>query len=179
MDVKRLAPDLSVAGQIRPADLAALARAGFRSVICNRPDGEGTDQPGFPEIDTAARAAGIEAHYLPVVSGRVSDGDAAAFGALLAGLPGPVLAYCRTGTRSTTLWSLSEAARGRPLPDILSAAEAAGYDMTGAVRRVAAGGRPPGMPPTSSTASSSSVAGPAASRWRRASRRAGPISTSR
>ncbi|MBK3398077.1 bifunctional protein tyrosine phosphatase family protein/NAD(P)/FAD-dependent oxidoreductase [Methylobacterium ajmalii] len=144
MNVKRLAPDLSVAGQIRSADMAALAQAGFRSVICNRPDGEGADQPGFPEIEAAARAAGIEARYLPVVSGQVSDGDAAAFGVLLSDLPGPVLAYCRTGTRSTTLWSLSEAARGRPLPDILSAAEAAGYDMTGAVRRVATGGRAPG-----------------------------------
>jgi uncharacterized protein (TIGR01244 family) len=52
-------------------------------------------------------------------------------------LPKPILAYCKTGTRSTTLWSLSEAARGRPLPDVLASAKAAGYDMTEVVRRIA------------------------------------------
>ncbi|MHB2205267.1 bifunctional protein tyrosine phosphatase family protein/NAD(P)/FAD-dependent oxidoreductase [Methylobacterium sp. CM6257] len=143
MEAKRLTPDLSVMGQIDSADLADAARAGFKAVICNRPDGEGADQPNFPEVQVAARAAGMEARYLPVMSGKVSAEDAAAFGEALAALPKPVLAYCRTGTRSVTLWSLSEGARGRPLPEILSATKAAGYDMSGVLRRIAAGGRVP------------------------------------
>lgn len=143
VEAKRLTPDLSVMGQVDSADLADAARAGFKAVICNRPDGEGADQPNFSEVQIAARAAGMEARYLPVMSGKVSAEDAAAFGEALAALPKPVLAYCRTGTRSVTLWSLSEGARGRPLPEILSATKAAGYDMSGVLRRIAAGGRVP------------------------------------
>jgi sulfide:quinone oxidoreductase len=67
--------------------------------------------------------AGLETAYLPVVSGQVGGTDATAFGALLNRLPKRVLAYSRTGTRSATLWSLSEAAHGRPMPDILGAAK--------------------------------------------------------
>ena len=143
VEAKCLTPDLSVMGQIDSADLADAARAGFKALICNRPDGEGADQLNFPEVQVAARAAGMEARYLPVMSGKVPAEDAAAFGEALAALPKPVLAYCRTGTRSVTLWSLSEGARGRPLPEILSATKAAGYDMSGAVRRIASGGRVP------------------------------------
>lgn len=143
VEARRLTPDLSVAAQLGPGDLIAAARAGFKAVICNRPEGEGADQPNFSEVEAAARAAGMEARYLPVISGKVSDNDAIGFGAALAALPKPVLAYCRTGTRSATLWSLSEGARGRPLPQILSATKAAGYDMSGVLPRVAAGGLVP------------------------------------
>lgn len=141
MESKRLTPDLSVAWQIFPADLVHIAQAGFRAVICNRPDGEGVDQPNFAEIEAAAHAAGLEAHDLPVVSGKVSDENAAAFGVARAALPKPLLAYCRTGMRSATLWSFDEGARGRPLREILSTARAAGYDLSGVVGRIAAGGR--------------------------------------
>jgi sulfide:quinone oxidoreductase len=143
MQPKAISNSISVSEQISPADVAAVAAAGFRSIICNRPDGEGADQPLFAEIALAAEAHGIETAYLPVVSGKVSDEDARAFGHLLETLPKPVLAYCRTGTRSATLWSLSEGAHGRPLADILAAAKAAGYDMSGVVRRIANGGRIP------------------------------------
>ena len=80
--------------------------------------------------------------YLPIVSGKVTDDDAAQFGDALAGLPGPVLAYCRTGTRSATLWSLSQST-ARSLADILAATKAAGYDMGGVVRRIVNGGKTP------------------------------------
>ena len=120
MQTKMLSPTVAVAPQITAADVAALVAAGFRSLICNRPDGEGADQPGFEEIERAARDAGLEAVYLPVVSGKVTDEDAAHFGALLDRLPKPVLAYCRTGTRSTTLWALTAASRGRALPEIVA-----------------------------------------------------------
>ena len=143
MQPKRINANLSVSEQIAPEAIAAVAAAGFRSIICNRPDGEGADQPGFAEVEAAAKVAGLQAAYQPVISGQVTDSDAQAFGALFASLPKPVFAYCRTGTRSATLWSLSEAALGRPLPEILSATKAAGYDMGAVARRIANGGRTP------------------------------------
>ena len=143
MQLRTLTCSVSVSEQIGADDARPIAAAGFRAVICNRPDGEGADQPNFAEIERACREAGLETAYLPVVSGQVGDTDATAFGALLDRLPKPVLAYCRTGTRSATLWSLSEAAHGRPMPDILGAAKGAGYDMNGVVRRIANGGKVP------------------------------------
>ncbi|WP_298963487.1 bifunctional protein tyrosine phosphatase family protein/NAD(P)/FAD-dependent oxidoreductase [uncultured Roseibium sp.] len=133
---------ISVAPQIRPQDLADIAQQGFRSVICNRPDGEGADQPVFEEIEAAAKKLGLEARYLPIVAGKVQDEDADDFSKLMEELPKPVLAYCRTGTRSATLWSLSQADT-LPLADILSQTKVAGYDMAGVVRRIANGGRTP------------------------------------
>lgn len=143
MQLRTLTYSVSVSEQIGADDARPIAAAGFRAVICNRPDGEGADQPNFAEIERACREAGLETAYLPVVSGQVGDTDATAFGALLDRLPKPVLAYCRTGTRSATLWSLSEAAHGRPMPDILGAAKGAGYDMNGVVRRIANRGKVP------------------------------------
>ncbi len=142
MDPKALAPGLSVSPQILPEDMAALKEKGFRAIICNRPDGEGADQPSFQEISAAAAAAGMESRYIPVSGGLVTDADTAAFDAALADLPGPVLAYCRSGMRSATLWSLSQAA-SRSAPEILGATKAAGYDMAGVVRRIANGGKTP------------------------------------
>src|SRR4051812_9140211 len=143
MTTKLLTKTLSVGPQIQASDVETIATRGFRSLICNRPDGEGADQPNFAEVEAACRTHGLEAAYLPVLSGKVGDADARAFGELLDRLPAPVLAYCRTGTRSATLWALSEAGRGRPMPDIMTATKAAGYDLQGIVRRIANGGRTP------------------------------------
>ncbi len=142
MDIRTLTPELSVGPQIAAADVAELKRRGFRAIVGNRPDGESGDEPSWDEIRAAAEAEGLVARHIPVVSGRVRDSDAEAFGAALAELPKPVFAYCRSGTRSSTLWALSEA-RTRPLPEILGAAKAAGYDLGGVARRVANGGRTP------------------------------------
>lgn len=95
----------SASRQITPADLKAIHRAGFRSVICNRPDGESTDQPAFEEIAAAARELGMEARYLPVSPGHIGDAEVDAFGALIDALPKPVLAYCRSGSRAGMLWN--------------------------------------------------------------------------
>jgi sulfide:quinone oxidoreductase len=143
MEIKTIDKGLSVSPQIAAADVAELKKQGFRSIICNRPDGEGADQPTFAEIEKAAKKAGLEARYLPVVSGRVQDEDAEKFGAALSELPKPVFAYSRTGTRSATLWALDQGARGTPLPEILAATKKAGYDMSGVVRRIANGGKTP------------------------------------
>ncbi|MFO1107026.1 MAG: TIGR01244 family sulfur transferase [Amaricoccus sp.] len=142
MNIAAIDETLSVSPQIAPADIPDIAAGGFRAIVCNRPDGEGPDQPTSEEIAAAAAAAGLAFRYLPVTPGMVTDADADAFGTALRELPGPVLAYCRTGTRAATLWSLSEAGR-RPLPDILKRTKAAGYDMSGVARRIANGGRTP------------------------------------
>ena len=98
-------PTFSTSGQIAPEDFAAIAAAGFRSVICNRPDGEGgPGQPASEAIREAAKAAGIEFAFLPVEPGRIAPEQAQAFGRLLQTLPKPILAYCRTGNRSAALY---------------------------------------------------------------------------
>jgi len=142
MEIKTINAEISVAPQITPDEVQKLAVQGFRALICNRPDGEAADQPNFSEIEAAAKKAGLEIRNLPVVSGKVSDQDAADFGAAMQELPRPILAYCRTGTRSATLWSLSQANR-MSVADILAATKAAGYDMGGVVRRIANGGKTP------------------------------------
>lgn len=139
MHLKPLSASLSVSPQIAPSDAAAIASAGFKSIICNRPDGEGADQPLYAEVEKAASAAGLNARYVPVVTGKVSEADAAAFKTAIEELPKPVLAYCRSGTRSATLWALAESGRLRP-SEIVDKARAAGFDVSGVMHRVAAGG---------------------------------------
>ena len=142
MEAKFLTPVLSVAAQISVADLSSIAKAGFKSIICNRPDGEGADQTGFAEIARAAHALGLQTRYLPAETGKVSDEQGVAFGQLMEELPKPVLAYCRSGMRSTTMWALSSAGM-LPLPGIIEAASRAGYDLKGLVRRIINGGKTP------------------------------------
>lgn len=120
--------DLSVSGQLQLDELAALRAAGFRSIICNRPDGEAASQPSFGQIDEQARRLCMQARYLPVLPGDISGEHAAAFGALVAELPKPILGYCRTGRRSATLWALSESGR-QPAGDISAAVKGAGFDF--------------------------------------------------
>jgi sulfide:quinone oxidoreductase len=135
MDIRKITDELSVAPQILAAEVPAIAAAGFRAVICNRPDGESSDQPCCSDIEAAVKAHGLVWCSQPVRSGGVTFADAQEFGALLAELPKPVLAYCRSGTRCATLWSLSEAGK-RPLTDIVGRANAAGYDVAGIMRSV-------------------------------------------
>ena len=142
MDIKRLNDEISVSPQIAPGEVEAIAGLGFRSIICNRPDGEGGDQPTFEEIRGRAASHGLVCAYLPVESGKVSDEDARDFSEALRSLPRPVLAFCRTGTRSVTLWSIASA-QHMELPSVLAVAKAAGFDMSGVARRIANRGRIP------------------------------------
>jgi sulfide:quinone oxidoreductase len=130
MDLHKLNDDLTVAGQIDPAEIPLLAAQGIRSIICNRPDGEVPGQPPFSAVRQAAAEAGIRTLHLPVVSNAIGEEDVTSFGKALDELPKPILAYCRSGTRSAVLWSLSEAAGGRSIQDILSKAAQAGYDLS-------------------------------------------------
>ncbi len=142
MELRTISSKFTVSPQITVDDVQTIAAQGFRAIICNRPDGEGADQPSFKEIAAAAETAGIEARYVPVQSGMVKDQDVSAFGEALEDVQRPVLAYCRTGTRSATLWSFHEAKK-RPMSEILMATKAAGYDMNGVARRIANGGKTP------------------------------------
>lgn len=107
MTFTRITPDYSAAPQITPDDVPAIAALGFRTIMCNRPDGEEAAQTDFAAIEAAAAAQGLATAHVPVVSGRITPGDVDAFREALARLPGPVLAYCRSGARCQNLWSLS------------------------------------------------------------------------
>ncbi len=71
MDIKTVTDQFAVSGQILPEDIPAVAQAGYKSIVCNRPDGEASDQPTITEIEQAAEAAGLECRYLPVIAGKV------------------------------------------------------------------------------------------------------------
>lgn len=105
LPIRPIADDVCVAPQLEPAAMAELARLGFRSVINNRPDFEGgPEQPTHAQMQAAAEAAGLSYRYLPVNGAYQSPEEIAAFGALMAELPRPVLAFCRSGARSTRLY---------------------------------------------------------------------------
>lgn len=108
--VNRLTDNFAVAPQLAASDMAAVAALGYKSVIINRPDFEGgTDQPLSSEVMDAARQAGLQVEYQPVVSGAITPADVARFAQLLETLPGPVLAYCRSGARCTNLYNAAKA----------------------------------------------------------------------
>ena len=109
---------VSVAPQITLDDIPAIAEAGFTTLIGNRPDGEAEDQPDTAALAAEARRHGLDFVHQPVVGSAIDTADADAFEAALAQARGPVLAFCRTGTRSTTLWALGQARR-RPVDDVL------------------------------------------------------------
>ena len=105
---RSLTSTFSVAAQLSPADLPAMAAQGFKTVINNRPDGEGGDaQPLSADLQQAALAAGLHYVYLPVVSGAVTPANVGALRDALASAPVPVLAFCRSGARSAQLHSLA------------------------------------------------------------------------
>ncbi|WP_048649282.1 TIGR01244 family sulfur transferase [Nitratireductor soli] len=104
MDIRQIADDYAVSPQIAVEDIAAIKMAGFQSVVCNRPDGEDAGQPSVASIAAAAQAAGLAFRHVPVVSGAMTMDDVTAMAAALKELPGPVFAYCRSGTRSANLY---------------------------------------------------------------------------
>jgi uncharacterized protein (TIGR01244 family) len=106
LPIRALTPDVCVAPQLSPEAMAEAARAGFKSVINNRPDFEhGPDQPTSAQIEAAALAAGLAYRWLPVDSGYQSPEQIAAFAQLMQELPRPILAFCRSGARSTRLYA--------------------------------------------------------------------------
>ena len=109
LPVRPIAPDVCVAPQLDPAAMAEAARQGFRSVVNNRPDFEhGPDQPTSAAMQAAAVAAGLEYRHLPVDGAYQSPEQIAAFASLLQELPRPLLAFCRSGARSTRLYQAAQ-----------------------------------------------------------------------
>jgi len=110
LPIQAIAADVCVAPQLAPEAMAEAARAGFRSVVNNRPDFEhGPGQPTNADIESAARAAGLEYRFLPVAGGHQTPEEIAAFARLLAELPRPILAFCRSGSRSAKLYMQAQA----------------------------------------------------------------------
>lgn len=107
MKFTQITPDFAVAPQLRPEEVAEVAAAGFRSILCNRPDREEAGQPEFAAVEAAARAAGLEVLHVPVVSGAITADNLRDFRAAVAALPAPVFAYCRSGGRCANLWDLA------------------------------------------------------------------------
>lgn len=127
----RMIDDLTfVSPQITAADVAAAQAQGITLIINNRPDGEEPDAPQGAEIEAAARAAGIGYVAIPVTHAGFSQPQVDAMLAALDNAEGPVLAYCRSGTRSTLLWALASAKLGEPKSELKRKAAAAGYDLT-------------------------------------------------
>ncbi len=109
MTPQKITDDFTVCPQIAPGDVAQIAVGGFRSVICNRPDGESPDQTPYALIEAEVRKAGLEFRHIPVVSGAMTQGNVEAMAAALAELPAPVFAYCRSGTRCGVLFRAVQA----------------------------------------------------------------------
>lgn len=128
--------------QIGLAEVSEAKAQGISLIINNRPEDESDDQTAGAEIEAAARAAGIDYVAIPVTHAGFSEAQVEAMSAALAAAPGPVLAYCRSGTRSTLLWALAAASKGEDPAKIAASAAQAGYDVSpirALIDRLAAG----------------------------------------
>ena len=104
MEYRPINDDYAVSGQIAPEDIALIKAAGFRSIICNRPDDEQPGQPTAQEIAVAAAAADLIFRHIPFTSGQMTEDDVAKMVEALDEIPGPVFAFCRSGARSTNIY---------------------------------------------------------------------------
>ena len=129
--IRKIDDKISVAPQIAPEAVADLAAQGFVAIVNNRPDGEDAGQPDGAEIRAAAEAAGLSYTEIPVTHAGFSGPQVAAMAAALASADGPVLAYCRSGTRSCNLWALAAASTGGDPAELTAKAAGAGYDLSG------------------------------------------------
>jgi uncharacterized protein (TIGR01244 family) len=130
-DFRKVTDDFSVAPQIELSDVARAKAEGFVLLINNRPDGEAPGQPASAEFEAAAKAAGLAYAHIPVRGGPTPD-QIEAERRLLAETEGPVLAWCRSGTRSIVTWSVGEALAGaRSRQDLVALGAGAGYDLSG------------------------------------------------
>ncbi|HEU0283711.1 MAG TPA: TIGR01244 family sulfur transferase [Sphingomicrobium sp.] len=127
--MRELDDKVLVSGQIRPGDIAALREQGITMILNNRPDGEEPDQPLGVEIEDAAAAAGIEYRSVPIIRG-IGPADAEAMRDAISSSRGKVLAFCRSGTRSSLAWALAKSDEGMPRDEIERRLASAGVDPT-------------------------------------------------
>ena len=128
-DFRRVNDRLSVSPQITPADVAEAKARGFTTIVNNRPDGEAPDQPPAAEIEAAAKAAGLDYVHIPV-RGMPTPEQVEATRAAILNSEGPVLAFCRTGTRCINTWSIGERLAGGDRDELVRIGQAAGYDLS-------------------------------------------------
>lgn len=128
MDIRQITPDYAVSPQIDPADLAEIAAQGFRTVICNRPDGENPVDLQASVMAEAAAAAGLNFVVHPVVHTALTPDVIDTQRSAIEAGPGPVLAYCASGTRSTIVWMLGQAG-SLPSDQLIALAAGAGYQL--------------------------------------------------
>ncbi len=126
----QLAEGIYASPQIGLPEVAEAARMGVTLIINNRPEDESPDQVPGPEIEAAAQAAGIAYVAIPVTHAGFSEPQVTAMADALGSAAGPVLAYCRSGTCSTLLWSLARASKGAAPDELAEAAAGAGYDLS-------------------------------------------------
>jgi len=124
-----LGPGLSVTGRLDRSDLEALARAGVRTIINNRPDGEDPGQLPAAEARRIAELHGLTYHHIPMTAATLSRTDVDAFAAAMHNAPAPVVAHCRSGTRSTLLWALSRMREGADPLALIAEAARHGIDI--------------------------------------------------
>ena len=127
---KKLRDGMLASPQIEAGDVARAKEAGVTLIINNRPDGEASDQPAGAEIEAAAQASGIDYRAIPVSSAGFSLPQIEDMQTALNEAEGTVLAFCRSGTRSTILWALAKAKSGAPVDQLSDDASAAGYDLS-------------------------------------------------
>ena len=130
LSLRRINDSIAVAPQIDPADLAAIKAAGYVAIVNNRPDDEEPGQPSGDAIRAAAEAAGLRYTAIPVTQG-FGHPQLDAMAQALVAAEGPLLAYCRSGTRSCNLWALAAAKAGRNPQVLVEQAARAGYDLSG------------------------------------------------
>ncbi|MEN8347690.1 TIGR01244 family sulfur transferase [Acinetobacter nosocomialis] len=135
MELKRVNQDFYVAGQITVDDIAKIADQGIKTLICNRPDGEGADQPNVIEIEEAAQRHGLNVIYQPVTSGKITDQQVTEFKQLYQNAQKPVLAYCRSGMRAISLWALAEVAP-QDVALLVEVGNKLGFNLKGLVPRI-------------------------------------------
>ena len=129
MDIRRLSEEFSVSPQIAVTDLQTIWDAGFRTIICNRPDNEDAGQPSVDVIESAASKIGFDFAHISADSGHAGMTQAVETRRILADVQKPIFAYCRSGTRCTVIWSLMMVSE-LGANEILAATAAAGYDMS-------------------------------------------------
>ncbi|WP_128891607.1 TIGR01244 family sulfur transferase [Erythrobacter sp. HKB08] len=129
-DFRKLSDSMYASPQIDPAQVAEAKALGIAMIVNNRPDGEAPDQPEGAAVEQAAKDAGIAYRAIPVGGSGFGEPQVTAMLEALDAAEGPVLAFCRSGTRSTLLWSLAQAAQGGDPDAIAAAARQAGYDIT-------------------------------------------------
>ena len=129
-EFRKLSDDFYASPQVTPREISEASAMGMALVVNNRPDGEGADQPPGADIEAATRAAGMDYIAIPIGSAGFSEPQVEALQEALATAKGPVLGFCRSGTRSTLLWSLARARSGDDPEAIGEAAAAAGYDVS-------------------------------------------------